>query len=280
MICRVLPPRPDPVAGFTTAYVAHAINLLQASEQQRVQVLLDDRSFRPAALANSSWETFFEPVIPKCSPKSALHVANKSDQWYRNLRLRSPYSVHQWQSQTEGKQVKYNEPWYRHQRSEGARMFQKYIRIRPEILARANHAFERLLGGRACISLHLRGTDKGDGRIKTNLSQAFDQVDRRLRSGNENAIFLATDDEGFLEAATKRYNNSTPLYYFPAVRTHGKLPTFKVHDPVQASMEVLRDIIAMSRCTYLVAGASSVSEMVMYINPQLHKSSVLVDYLR
>jgi hypothetical protein len=277
MLCRVLPPRPDPVAGFATAYVAHAINLLQAAEQQRVQVLLD-KSFRPAALINSSWETFFEPVVPGCPPKSAWHMVNKSDQWYRNLRMRYPYAVHQWQSQTENKQVKYNEPWYARQRSEGARVFQKHIRIRQEIVAEVNHTFERLLRGRACISLHLRGTDKGDGRIKTNLSQAFNQVDRRLRSGNENAIFLATDDESFLEAATKRYNNST-LFYFPAMRTRGKLPVYKMHNPVQASHEVLRDIMCLAKCTYLVAGASSVSEMVMYINPQLHKSSVLVDYL-
>lgn len=277
MICRVLPPRPDPVAGFTTAYVAHAINLLQASEQQRVQVLLD-RSFRPAALANSSWETFFEPVIPECSPKSVLHVVNKSDQWYRNLRLRSPYSVHQWQSQTEGKQVKYNEPWYRHQRSEGARMFQKYIRIRKEIVVEVNHTFERLLGGRACIGMHLRGTDKADGRVRTNLSRAFAEVDKRLSLGKETVVFLATDDEDFLAEATARYDNST-LYHLHALRARGHKPVYKMHDPVQASHEVLRDIMCLAKCSYLVAGASSVSEMVFYMSPTLHQASALVDYL-
>jgi hypothetical protein len=145
-------------------------------------------------------------------------------------------------------------------------------------VSEVNHTFAQLLGQRSCVGVHLRGTDKGDGRIATDWVRAVTEVDKRLQAGNESAIFLATDDEDYLTKTVKRYNTSM-LFYLPALRTRGKLPTFRVHDAVQASHEVLRDIMCLSKCSYLVAGASSVSEMVMYMNPWLHNNSVLVDYL-
>lgn len=277
VVCRVLPPRPDPVAGFATAYVAHAINLLQSAEQQHVHVLLDS-SFRPASLANSNWETFFEPVVPTCKPSAKWQLLNKSEQWYKNLRLRYPHAVHQWQDQTEARQLRYNQSWYARQRSEGARIFQRYIRIRQNIVEGANRTFEGLLGGRACIGLHLRGTDKADGRVRTNLSRAFAEVDKRLRMGKETVVFLATDDDDFLAAAKDHYGDNV-LRYLSAMRTRGRKPTYQVHNPVAASHEVLRDILCLSKCFYLVAGASAVSEMAFYMSPKLHNDSVLIDHL-
>lgn len=276
-ICRVLPPRADPRAGFATAYVAHAINILQSAEQQNVHALLDS-NFRPASLGNSSWETFFEPVLPACPPGSTWYTINKSEQWYRNLKLRNPHSVHQWQDQTKSTQLRYNGTWFAHQRSEGARIFQRYIRVRPELVAHANHLFDRLMGGRACIGLHLRGTDKSDGRIKTNLTNAFGAVDKRLKMGKERMVFLATDDEDFLVAATARYGDGV-LRYLSAMRARGRRPTYEIHNPVQASHEVLIDVLCLAKCSYLVAGASAVSEMVFYMSQNLHNQSLSIDYL-
>ncbi|KAL3910469.1 MAG: hypothetical protein SGARI_002111, partial [Bacillariaceae sp.] len=45
----------------------------------------------------------------------------------------------------------------------------------------------------------------------------------------------------------------------------------------QTNMEVLTDILTMSKCQYLLHGLSAVTEAVHYLNPMLHNNSVNLD---
>jgi hypothetical protein len=58
------------------------------------------------------------------------------------------------------------------------------------------------------------------------------------------------------------------------VRSNSGKSVFKIGEHHQTNTEVLTDVLAMSKCQFLIHGYSAVSELAIYLNLDLHNQSV------
>lgn len=116
------------------------------------------------------------------------------------------------------------------------------------------------------VAVHFRGSDFLTGRhghpIAGKIEQYFSAIDDALAEGYQK-IFLATDDDNALKAFVDKYGNK--ICFFADVQrskseTGVHLQTHeRENDQYYLGLEVLRDMLAISRCDGIVAGLSQVS---------------------
>ena len=93
-------------------------------------------------------------------------------------------------------------------------------------------------------------------------------------------IFLASDDVRFFSAFLKS-NISQYIYSFNNTKLSGSAHApFEIHARSRHTVnaEVLKDIVMLSKCDFLVHGHSAVSESAIYMNFKLHAQSVNIEY--
>jgi hypothetical protein len=123
----------------------------------------------------------------------------------------------------------------------------KYLRVRPEIVAEIN-AFDcaHISGAEPIIAVHYRGTDKV---LETDYMPSpetyFDLIDRDAADWR---IFLLTDEAQCIEAFLERYGSR--VTFTNAIRSSSKIP---VHlscaaDRVRLGTDVLQDVYLALRC--------------------------------
>jgi hypothetical protein len=134
------------------------------------------------------------------------------------------------------------------------------------------------------LGIHLRGTDKGGGRRVTHPSAYLPFVEAFAKAAGDSAVvFIATDDLTYLQdvmATWSRelldkvvsFGNETIM----SSSTTGTFENAVVRHRV--NQEVLRDILTLSTCHFLIHSHSAVSEMAIYWNLGLHERSVNVEY--
>jgi hypothetical protein len=147
---------------------------------------------------------------------------------------------------------------------------QKYIHIKPRIVAIVDAFYQQHIAGRYTVGIHLRGTDKRDEYLTPSI-ELFCAAAQRIADMHENAqFFIATDDAALLEQARAllrgpivtydsfKSPNGFPLHFLPAKNGKARL-----------GEEVLIDALLLSRCNHMIHSSSNVSIAATFFNPEI-----------
>ena len=149
------------------------------------------------------------------------------------------------------------------------RIVNKYIRLNPIADRYITDSWHDINGNSSrVIGVHYRGTDYGVGYKGhpnvVGIQEYFDALDKIIcNTENELKIFVATDEEKVIKDFVNRYGEKI-IYFKDTFRSNDGAPIHFSENKrdlhkYKLGLEILRDIIALSKCDYLVAGLSQVS---------------------
>lgn len=170
---------------------------------------------------------------------------------YRDFNITSPYEVSDAYINAMGNIVK------------------KFVHLNPTITDYLKKSFKKMgFLDSEILGIHYRGTDFKEGRKlhpkMIQIDKYLDAVDRIIENSKTDIkIFLATDDQAAITEFLKRYNDKV-VFFNDTFRSQDGAPVHfskserKFHR-YTLGLEILQDIIALSKCDYLIAGLSQVS---------------------
>jgi len=226
------------------------------------------------------WDHYFEPVSAfdfSCPDKPLLRM-----HYYHltpGMLVYCPWSVRSWPYDGIAPHLAPKttlQDWYQPMRQRGSEIVHKYFRFLPNI----RQAAEKIVKDPSCLAMHIRYSDKaGTKRKRIPLENFLSYGEAYVRNGGK-TIVLATDSTEVLTRIEKEWPSEVTGTIVrqsdDILRTSDRTPVFvagsKSHD--RTNREVLIDILAMSKCQFLVHGFSAVSEAVIYLNLELHKYSI------
>jgi hypothetical protein len=282
-----------PTAGFF-AYVNFALNQLIYAERHGLWPVVyfgsqsgdGPNAYYDVEVGENMWDYYFEPVAtytyadierrlsdphePLISDK--LTTLSVKELW--RIHEREPESIYPYPHGIQSDKFKSDPEWYSKQRVRAHRIIEKYIRIKPHILAKVE-AFEReYFAGNKVLGIHMRGTDKGSATLSPQLMRIvkpreyFPYIDEYANRHGYCKIFVATEQKQFLHQMMARYGDRVLSY--EAVRTSGLRNPFQVDgNGYRKGEDVLVDCLLLSRSDYLLKCTSAVGEFAMYFNPKL-----------
>ena len=259
------------------------------------QPLLDDklvtRQFS-SYVGNGIWNTYFQPVsdfVPgdqSCINKPLIEMPEMMIT--PGLKKFAPWSIKAWRYdgipdillKVNGDKQSMKQ-WLSPMRLTASTMVQKYFNFQPYIINRANEVnpYVDTNTNQHCLGVHIRLSDKnGKYRRIVKASEYLPYMEAFVKGGGR-AIYIASDTQRPLQYMYKTFpKNITDLIRTQGdhiVRsTTGDWPTHILDDHHRVNSETLVDIVALSKCSILVHGYSTVSEAAIYINPSLHNNSV------
>lgn len=233
-------------------------------------------------IGDGVWEHYFEPVSDfapgdsSCAGKPYLtldlHLIKPG------LHVYAPWAIRMWRYSAlplylQKPHLKLKE-WLDPQRRVAAQCVSKYIRFNEHMkeLAKQSHP-----NTNHSLGLHIRWSDKADGRKLITVDQFLPYVNAFVRSGGQD-IYLATDSHEVIQIVEKEWPGHIGKRIrrqSNIVRSFDATAVFKMgFSEHRTNTEVLIDILALSQCTFLVHGLSAVSDSAMYLNSNLIDQSV------
>lgn len=233
------------------------------------------------------WKHYLEPVSaynPEDPDCRSLPLATLSyDQLAPGIQHYAPWAVRSWQYKTlpfyMKRQANKADPrlktWYEPQRVKAHEVVRKYFRFHPELHQEAESLVPN---GTQCLAMHIRHSDKaGLARRKLKDEEFVPYVQAYLDNGGDK-VYLATDSSRVLEFVKQRdrwtFVGERLISPRGIVRSAVRKPVFRQGNHDRTNREVLVEILAMSRCQFLLHGFSAVSESAHYLNINLHNNSV------
>jgi len=136
--------------------------------------------------------------------------------------------------------------------------------------------YDSHMKGRHVLGLHIRGTDL---RYAPPVSPAeyFASVERYLDVHPGAHVFLATDQIQYLDLMKKRYGSI--VQHYDSLRSSTSTAPFNMNagSPYRKGEDVLVDILLLSRCAFLVRGASNIPEMAIYFSEALESEDLSLE---
>lgn len=250
-------------------------------------VLIDEKLIRHnfTIKGNGLWQSYFEPLSgyppndPSCQDKPLMALQTRSI--FPGLHVCAPWGVRPWalphtpvDLRPEGAGLSHHD-WLGAMRQRGGAKVAKYFRLHrsmQKLVKDANPATK-------CLSMHIRLTDKGNGRQKKPLElfQAYAEAYTQASSGG--SLFVATDDGSIFNTIRNDWTISKLHHQQNILRSSGSNPIFRTfqNETHRTNTEGIVDMYAMSRCDFFVHGFSAMAEAAIFINPSLHNRSVNVD---
>jgi hypothetical protein len=147
------------------------------------------------------------------------------------------------------------------------------VRVKASILEKVERFNREFLDGRAVLGIHMRGTDLAYAP-PISPAEYFPEVDSWLSSHPEGRMFLATDQVQYLELMKSRYGQS--LVFYDCLRSDDSVAPFnaKTGSPYRKGEDVLIDILLLSRCDFLIRGASNIPEMAIFFSDSLESTDL------
>jgi hypothetical protein len=222
----------------------------------------------------NGWDLFFEPIlnndvggsssiITDLGPTHEVHDQKCIDHW-----------------------VSYNK--YLSYRLNLNRIFNKYIKIKSNILNEAQEFYDQNLKGYYAIGVHVRfsAAHAGENPKGTpKLDDYINEINRIIKKKGTVKIFLASDSEYVINRFKKEYSSqmivvrdafrskydeephliySNPEYWLShKAEFHAKKPGYF------GGKTVLLDVITLSKCDILIHTTSNVSDFTTYLNPYI-----------
>lgn len=141
----------------------------------------------------------------------------------------------------------------------------KYIKIKPNIYAKAQDFFNKNIANKPTIAIHLRGTDKNRECPMIHPSSIINEANKY--PGYQ--YFVATDEQMLLDFAKK--NLKGPVITCDVIRSKDGQPIHFKQDQFKAlrGEEVLIEVLLMSSCNMFMHTLSNVSIAAYFFNPKL-----------
>lgn len=147
----------------------------------------------------------------------------------------------------------------------------KYVDIKDHILNKIDFFYESQFEDKFVIGVHYRGTDKIKEAPRIPYELVFNEINKTIANLEQDdfKIFIATDEENFLNEALKIY---------PNIITRN-VKRSKTNQPIHfgggylAGEEALIDCVLLSKCDILIRTESHLSDCCKYFSP--HQKSIL-----
>jgi len=271
-------PLPDRNAGLSVLMTFALNGVRNAIKRNWLPVVFFDgkfnRFFHEPDRGDNIWEYYWLPVMGvshaelqamlACGQISAeqVHTFTIKETWFWHFTDPERIGTF-WLGETPADP----DAWMREKRALGQRYVDEYIRVRPEILEKVK-AIERMRTTDTYrIGVHIRGTDFSYAQATAPVVY-YDVIDRLVRDQNlsDFRVFLATDQQQFVDAFARRYPNR--LLTYDSARSSNDIPPFKRSDvsPYKKGEDVLIDILLLSHCDHVLKGAASVGEYALWFN--------------
>jgi len=222
------------------------------------------------------WENYFEPVAGLDS--EALSLKNKQEVTFHDYHYYKKLDVFDEPPETDPLSIKI---WFETFRARRAALTKKYIKPKSVITEMIDKYYEEHMQGYDVLGIHIRGTDKEVDQKgkkyqvqqvlvrKITPEEYFPYVDKYLLNHKDARIFVATDQQQYLDCFIERYQDR--IISSSALRTSGEDPLFRLetNSKFLRGVEVLCDSLLLSRCDYLIKGWSNVSEAAICFNPAI-----------
>ncbi len=161
--------------------------------------------------------------------------------------------------------------WLARKRAYGRQMVADYVRVKPELQAKARAFFAERLQGSYAVGVHIRGTDHAYADpIPPETYMAAIRSHVRQIGTDDYKVFLATDQQQFVEQFQSDFGSR--LVVSDCLRSTTSIAPFNLNvarSPYVLGEEVLLDVLTLAQCQYLFKGASAVGEYAMWFAPQL-----------
>jgi Alpha-(1,6)-fucosyltransferase N- and catalytic domains len=234
---------------------------------------------------NGIFDTYFQtlgnPALdPSCRMKPLLILKPRSVD--PGMHFCAPWAAQAWPHQRiprsarpTGQKVTVHE-WFQTKRVRAAKQVRNYYKPQPWLryhIRNANPSSQ-------CLSMHIRMTDKGNGRVRQPLVAFQRYAEAYAKASRGNPIYVATDDATVLRTIETDWNIATLLFQQGTIRMEGGDSAIFhkfMNETHRINTEGLVDIYAMSKCDFFVHGYSAMAEATIFINLDLHNRSVNLD---
>jgi len=158
--------------------------------------------------------------------------------------------------------------WRKISRNDAALIVKKYIRIRPEITEKVEMFCRQYFSRFFILGVHYRGTDKKKEAPRVPYETVFQAISTHLPENQPYQIFVATDEEPFLEAIRIKFPGS--ILAIDASRSVGKMGMhFSKKNQYEIGEAALIDSLLLSKCDLLIRTSSNLSLWATYFNSAL-----------
>ena len=272
----------DVGSGFT-ALMVYALNgVRKAVQNDELPVVNYDQSTTPdfydVYQGENIWEYFFEPVagVSYQQLQQSIEAGTVSES---NILQYSAEEIYYTHLHEEGRIATFwsTEPpkdkarFMSEKRALGRSFVRKYIHVKPHITQKVNDYKQTYFKpDYFIIGVHIRGTDFSYAQ-PTNIETYFSSIDAYIQEQElkNYQIFLATDQEQFVDLFQKRYAGKMITY--DALRSKNDISPFQFKNAsgYRKGEDVLIDILLLSASNYLFKGAAAVGEMALWFNEEL-----------
>jgi hypothetical protein len=239
------------------------------------------------------WEHYFEPIsdfVPgdtSCAQK--LYVTMDIYLITPGLHRYAEYAPRCWRYNDTPDYI--NKPhlglteWLEPQRKAAYAVTQKYFKPRSYLKAAATRINPDCSLKNPCLGLHIRHSDKGDGRrlLETADFLPFAQAFLQAAAAQDTTphIYLATDSTLVLEEIERTWPSNVRNNIRTAgddfLRSTNEVAVFDLDGASQhhrTNKEVLIEIVALASCQFMIHGLSAVTESAIWMTEDLHDQSV------
>lgn len=220
------------------------------------------------------WEHYFLPVNDfapgdmSCRKKPLLKMDD--DSIVPGIHTNAPWAPRAWRYGAADYILRDDltwDEWFKPQRERGAQMTERYIRFNPMMEKRAHCAFPK---PEFSLGMHIRHSDKEVERRVIETDEFLPFAEAFVENGG-GAIYVATDSTKVVTWILKKWPDRVKAHvvYQPSVMGRSTNTTAAFNIGVsrhRTNVEALTDILALSKCTFLLHGLSAMSEAAMYLN--------------
>ncbi len=245
----------------------------------------EERKQNSVIYERALWTDYFEPITiysPRLFKDCPVSLVKFSKSSARNIVKAVHFHPESIKAYNYGKLNRaYGKESIFQMRLQASQIVESYFRPLAKYLTQRESFRERIgYNNSLILGIHLRGSDKGDGRKKTVGSDYLPYIKSFLEAlpPGSGKLFVATDDSRMLSFLHE--NNISNFYSNNDVlRSDGNEANFNKFKSKLAVVNehVFQDILMLSTCDYLLHGDSAVSESAIYLNFNLHYRSVNLD---
>lgn len=154
-------------------------------------------------------------------------------------------------------------------------LIRKYIHVKKPIKKKVSAFIKRYFKDNFVIGIHYRGTDKMIQEApRVSYNNVLDVVKEIINNldlkDKKFKIFVATDEEGFLDFMKTNFIQSKIIYTNSFRSLDNSNPIhFSIGNKYQKGEEALIDCLLLSKCSYLIRSSSNLSLCASFFNPDL-----------
>jgi hypothetical protein len=158
----------------------------------------------------------------------------------------------------------------------------RYIQPSSDLVAELEDAKAFVLGGHKVLGVHFRGQEQKTmpyHPLSPTLAQMFAAIDAAIATHQFTRIFVASEDQDYVDAVLKRYPDLALT--LPHFRTRSPVNAYRINPrPMHKYLlgkEILFDAFILASCDGLVSSTSNVTEFARAYNNGRYLTDLVID---